>query len=199
METLKQIIDCFDKKAFLEYLSRQGNPTLLYTILFFITLFVSTAIVFLLLKGIKKRIVKVVWFFLFNYICLLFCITIVFRNSSDRKPIELELFWSYNSILRGERYLLYENIMNVIMFIPIGLILGCLLSLTRWWVALLIGIIISATIELLQLGFCRGLCELDDLIHNTAGCLIGLLMTIVVKRVFNFSNPKIKGCCQVQQ
>jgi len=51
----------------------------------------------------------------------------------------------------------------------------------------------------LQLGFHRGLCELDDLIHNTTGCLTGLLIAMVMKVLFNFAKSKINRCCQVQQ
>ena len=199
METLRRIIGYFDKQEFLNYLSGQVDSTLLYTISFCITLLVGITVVLLLRQGMKMYITKVTWLFLFNYVCFILSITTIFRNSSEKKPIELELFWSYNRILRGDRYLLYENIMNIVMFIPIGFLFGCMFSLSKWWVTLLIGICLSVSIELLQLGFHRGLCELDDLIHNTTGCLTGLLIAVVMKVLFNFSKSKINSCCQVQQ
>ena len=44
-------------------------------------------------------------------------------------------------------------------------------------VGLLIGIGISFSIELLQLVLCRGLFEFDDIIHNSLGFLIGILIS----------------------
>ena len=42
-----------------------------------------------------------------------------------------------------------------------------------WLVALLIGCSISITIEALQFCFMKSFSELDDVMHNTVGCLIG--------------------------
>ena len=64
--------------------------------------------------------------------------------------------------------------MNVIVFIPIGMILGLLVRIKGFWlVALLIGCSISVTIEALQFCFMEGFSEVDDVMHNTVGCLIG--------------------------
>ena len=46
-----------------------------------------------------------------------------------------------------------------------------------WKKGLLIGICISFSIELLQLILCRGLFEFDDIIHNSLGFFIGILMS----------------------
>lgn len=90
--------------------------------------------------------------------------------------------------------------MNVIVFIPIGMILGSLLrvkgsglrngSLLKvkgsstseatksmtWFVALMTGMIISVTIESLQFFFMRGFSEVDDVMHNTLGCILGYIL-----------------------
>ena len=64
--------------------------------------------------------------------------------------------------------------MNVIVFIPVGMILGSLLRVKgSWAIALLIGCSISLTIESLQFFFLRGFSEVDDVMHNTIGCMIG--------------------------
>lgn len=66
--------------------------------------------------------------------------------------------------------------MNVVVFIPVGLLLGIALKQMTWWKALLIGCSISVIIESLQFLFKRGFSEVDDVMHNTVGCLIGWLM-----------------------
>lgn len=45
-----------------------------------------------------------------------------------------------------------------------------------WWKALLVSCGISVTIESLQFFFMRGFSEVDDVMHNTLGCLIGWCM-----------------------
>ena len=77
--------------------------------------------------------------------------------------------------------------MNVIVFIPVGLLLGSLLRVKgsstseatksmTWLMVAIIGCGISVTIESLQFLFKRGFSELDDVMHNTLGCLIGWFM-----------------------
>ena len=69
--------------------------------------------------------------------------------------------------------------MNVIVFIPVGLLLGCAFKQVTWWKALLIGYSISVTIEALQFWFMKGFSEVDDVMHNTVGCVIGWFMVKV--------------------
>lgn len=80
--------------------------------------------------------------------------------------------------------------MNVIVFIPVGMILGSLLRVKgswskygswfkvngSWFVALMIGCGISVTIEVLQFCFMRGFSEVDDVMHNTLGCIVGYIL-----------------------
>ena len=74
--------------------------------------------------------------------------------------------------------------MNVVVFIPVGLLLGIAFKQMTWWKALLIGCSISVTIEALQFFFMRGFSELDDVMHNTLGCLIGFGFMIILRIIF---------------
>lgn len=59
---------------------------------------------------------------------------------------------------------------NVIMFVPIGVLVGWI-----WrWRGLWIAAGLSVGIEILQLVTSRGLCEFDDVIHNMIGAAIGV-------------------------
>ena len=64
--------------------------------------------------------------------------------------------------------------MNVLAFIPIGLLLGTFKGM-KWWHVLLIGLCFSLLIELLQLVLKRGLTEFDDGVHNVVGCMMGFV------------------------
>ncbi len=60
-------------------------------------------------------------------------------------------------------------------------LLGCEFRKMTWRMILAIGVTLSATIELLQLLFRKGLCETDDIIHNVAGCMIGYGVALLLK------------------
>ena len=111
---------------------------------------------------------------LLNYIFLLFCSTVFYRTTADYKKFDFTPFWSYKAIEEGADNLILENVVNVMMFLPIGFLLGCAFLNMRWWKALLIGCGISVSIEALQYFYHRGFSEIDDVMHNTLGCVIGL-------------------------
>ena len=84
-------------------------------------------------------------------------------------------FWSYWDY-GGHSYFLEmfgENILNVLLFMPIGFLSGCGLQGMTFKKALFLGGGFSVFIELLQFVFKKGFCETDDVIHNVLGCLIG--------------------------
>jgi len=136
---------------------------------------------------------------LIEYIFLLFCSTVIFRTTGEARQYDFHPFWSYD---RPD--LLIENIMNVIVFIPVGMILGSLLRVKgswskygswfkvkgsstseatksmTWLIVLLIGCSISVTIEALQFCFMRGFSEVDDVMHNTIGCILGYSLWLMV-------------------
>ena len=69
---------------------------------------------------------------------------------------------------------------NVIMFLPVGVLVGWIWRWRGLWVAA--GL--SAAIEILQLITARGLCEFDDVIHNMIGALIGVGIVMIGRKLF---------------
>ena len=53
------------------------------------------------------------------------------------------------------------------------------------WRGLFIAIILSASIEFLQLITQRGLMEFDDVMHNCLGALIGIGFVMLIKKVLS--------------
>ena len=144
-----------------------------------LSVFCMGLVVFIAWKGLKTGLRYSAALLLIEYIFLLFCSTVIFRTTGETRQYDFHPFWSYS---RPE--LLVENIMNVIVFIPIGMILGSLLRVKgsstseatksmTWLFTLLIGCSISVTIEALQFFLMRGFSEVDDVLHNTLGCMIG--------------------------
>ena len=137
-----------------------------------LSIFCIGLVVFIVWKGFKRGLRYSATLLLIEYIFLLFCSTVIFRTTGATRQYDFHPFWSYD---RPD--LLIENIMNVIVFIPVGMILGSLLRVKgSWAIALLIGCSISVTIEVLQFWFMKGFSEVDDVMHNTVGCLIGWFM-----------------------
>lgn len=134
---------------------------------FFSLLSISILITFFL-KGLKKglRIYGII--ILVSYLFLLYASTLYFRNYEKHHGHFFEPFGSYS-----RHDMLLENFMNVIVFVPIGLLVGWTIKNMNWKKVFFIGMGISFSIELLQLVFKRGFAEVDDLIHNTLGCMIG--------------------------
>lgn len=119
--------------------------------------------------------ISVAWAFLIGYIFLILASTVITRTVEQEYDFKWELFWSYAAIKKGRKHLLYLNIANVLMLIPVGFLLSCV-SVMSFKKAILSGILISGGIEVAQLSLKRGLFEFDDVFHNTLGCVIGYLI-----------------------
>ena len=141
-------------------------------------------VVFIAWKGFKTGFRYSTILLLVEYIFLLFCSTVIFRATGETSKYDFHPFWSYQAIQDGREDLLAENIMNVVVFIPVGLLLSIAFKQVTWWKALLIGCCISVTIESLQFLLMRGFSELDDVMHNTLGCLIGFGFMIILRIIF---------------
>ncbi len=76
-----------------------------------------------------------------------------------------------------------DLIANIIMFVPFPMLLyGLLQKKIKFSVLSAVGIGLSIIIELLQLITHRGICDVDDLILNSAGAIIGALLTVVLMK-----------------
>ncbi|MGM9600379.1 MAG: VanZ family protein [Faecousia sp.] len=108
-------------------------------------------------------------------------------RTPDMIPAEPELvpFHSYRAVMAGEnREILRSNFMNVALFYPAGL-LACELLPKSWrrakkvFLITALLVLASAGIEFCQYHFALGQAEVDDVIHNALGALIGALVCTV--------------------
>ena len=112
---------------------------------------------------------------LVEYYFLVLCSTVICRASSGERHIEIMPFWNYSNIWNRVDYPadLIEVLLNVALFVPIGLLLGGIGFKIRK--IILSGIFLSGIIEVSQFAFCKGLCETDDVMHNSVGAFLGYL------------------------
>ena len=105
-------------------------------------------------------------------------------DASALRPFRLNLLPFVNlKFYSSKSDLLLNVIGNVAMFIPSGIILPILYrKLDRLWKALGVGAMMSLGIELLQLPFSVRATDVDDLIQNTCGVLIGYGIYALARR-----------------
>ncbi|WP_225047053.1 VanZ family protein [Lacticaseibacillus kribbianus] len=76
----------------------------------------------------------------------------------------------------------YQSLGNVVWFVPFGFGLAWLAPRPRLWRVLLAGILLSVMIEGLQFLLYSGVADIDDLIFNTVGALVGYVLCRLVRR-----------------
>lgn len=126
-------------------------------------------------KGLREGLRYSSLMLLAEWIFLVLCVSVLFREGGEDFHLNLIPLISYFDY--GENSYLMEkaalNILNVALFIPVGLLSGCGFRNITWQRVLTIGALLSVFIEMLQLALKCGLCEMDDVIHNVAGCMVG--------------------------
>ena len=121
--------------------------------------------------------------FLLAYFALILGKTVIYRETGAVEEVNTYPFWSYAEGFTKRRYVLVQNLLNIILFLPIGFLLGAIIKSYRLLIVTLLGAGLSLTIELLQLFFEKGLCEFDDIFHNTVGSILGLLILNGVRKM----------------
>ena len=160
-----------------------------YVLISFLVLSVAIVIGMLVMKGgrAKKFVLGAL---LAEYYFLVLCSTVICRASHGERHIELIPFWNYLDIWNRVDYPadLIEVLLNIALFIPIGLLLGGMgMKLKKVFLS---GVILSCVIEGSQFAFRRGLCETDDVIHNTLGCIIGYLVFLWLLKIKRYHRIK---------
>ena len=111
-----------------------------------------------------------------TFLAIVYASTVFTRNPQTDYHYNLDLFWSWRAVFRGSREMLKEDILNIVLLLPLGGLLPFVFDKKiRWWQGLLCGIVVSLGIEILQLVLKRGLFELDDIMNNSIGCMLGCM------------------------
>lgn len=136
---------------------------------------------------------SIVWFLLGIYLAVMFVTVFLSREPGSRQGIDMTLFGTWGETPQAHAFV----IENVLLFVPFGIlypfamtsagrasddIRSCGRIASRFTV--LLGFIISVGIETVQLITERGYCQLDDVVMNTLGSLVGYVIFLVIDRVF---------------
>lgn len=107
-------------------------------------------------------------------LAILYAGFVVYHTVLCREPgtelIFKPLFWELS---RGA----WRDIgLNILLFVPLGFLLGDKKGI-------LFGFLLSVTIELVQLIFRLGFCEMDDVLNNTIGTVVGVGLFYILQKL----------------
>ncbi|MDO5292516.1 MAG: VanZ family protein [bacterium] len=129
------------------------------------------------LKGEKKvRVVRLLWWaVLICYVIVVIGATLMGRSGFWQNTKIMPLFYSYLEAWVNFSTSSWRNIiLNICMFVPLGFWLPVGMKKFRcFWKTYLTGFAFTMLIELTQLLLKRGIFELDDIMNNTLGTMIG--------------------------
>lgn len=103
----------------------------------------------------------------------IFFITLFSRTPTLTRTVHLDLFWSYVSAGHWKQILL-----NIALFVPFGYFLTSSFTSSHspWLRLILTAFATSLVIEFVQFLTYRGMLDVDDLLSNVLGAVLGLLM-----------------------
>ena len=122
-------------------------------------------------------------------VAVILWLTVLNRDAIHLSPLSFRPFHSVMEIANEIReHGLTGNLFgNIILFLPVGILYPAAFK-RNWKRVLLFGFCLSLMIEVSQLILRRGYFEVDDLICNTMGALIGNALYAVIKNINNLRN-----------
>lgn len=127
----------------------------------------------------KKADISVVGEMVFSsYLAFLFGGTLLNREREVAYGIKFTPFWSYVTYFQNKNpALLLQMVYNLLIFIPFPFFLRKMLRKTvDAWKVVGAACLLSSFIEIMQWVLKLGLCEFDDVFHNTVGALFGCVL-----------------------
>lgn len=113
------------------------------------------------------------------YLLVLLQTALFSREPGSRHSIDLTLFETWGRSAVSHAYF----IENILMYVPFGVLMPlCFRKMKKLWICVPIAWFSSVLLELTQLFTQRGYCQLDDVVTNTLGALIGWLIWYVICR-----------------
>ena len=155
------------------------TPQWLYVVLLLV-LCVAALVIFTRKGVIYIQLKRMLTVMFAEYLVVLLCFTIIFREESEARDFRYVLSRDY---LANNMQLLKDVLMNIAMFIPVGFCTSVLLRRPKWLKILLLSGTLSCCIELSQYVLSRGCCDTNDVITNTMGGLFGYFVFYLVRMI----------------
>lgn len=124
------------------------------------------------------------------YIVVLLYFTVVGRYSHEEYEYQINFFTSYRWFFEqnGEQ-VLRQLLINLVMLMPVGFLLPVVIKAKhKYIITLALSLLLTVFIETMQLITKCGSFEIDDIINNFVGAVIGMLLYVLYSKLIK---PKI--------
>lgn len=149
-----------------------------------LTVLIVTRIVFLLTHHKKVHLYKEVYALLFCIYILLLFELLTAADTNTYHGINLMPFTEITRYSFGSKMFYVNVVGNILIFIPFGLFISSFLKSRKVYSVFIVSLITSAVVELVQLRIGRSL-DIDDIILNVLGSVIGYLLYVGLKAIKN--------------
>ncbi|MFD2613452.1 VanZ family protein [Paenibacillus gansuensis] len=152
----------------------------------FVAIFVLVLIYFIYKKRNGKRTLTkgqfFVSFLILGWFVVVMGLTTFSRGAQFEGLFNFRLFSGYVSAWHNWSLIEFQLIIfNMLLFVPLGFLLPLLgKSIRRFMPVLLLSLAVTVGIEVFQLLTRRGIFELDDILHNTIGSIVGYLVVMAI-------------------
>ena len=128
-------------------------------------------------KRLKDKKRFTFWVLLAECVFIVICSTVVFRAHMAIARWELMPFWTYQAVMdHVPGVSVWDIVLNIVLFLPLGFLVKLLKpSLSFLWM-MGIALCLSVFIESNQFFFEKGAAQIDDVLHNVIGALLGWLI-----------------------
>ena len=131
------------------------------------------------IKRIEKQNLFTFALFCIYIICVLY-ITLFNREPTYRRRV-LTPLWEYHKLLHEESDYWFQQITcNILMLVPFGVFIGYRFKRISIIQTAILGGLFSSLIEITQYFTRRGLLEFDDVLNNTFGAVIGVVLIKII-------------------
>ena len=139
-------------------------------------------------KENKRKIRVISWIFFIIYLFMM-VYYLFFSEKMGRIPgrdyrynlvpfVEIKRYLHYRDKI-GNFNVLLNLLGNVLCFVPFGFVIPILTSKQTFFRMLFLSMLASVLVELLQLISMLGSCDIDDIILNTLGGVIGYILFVI--------------------
>ncbi len=140
-------------------------------------------------RGERAVLVCLFVFYLLILIYFLFFAENLGRNETAVHGVNLQPFKEIRRYLTYAEYIGYPYVIlnllgNVLAFVPFGMFLPVIpRKRPRWYTVILSSVLFSVLVEVLQLASSLGTCDVDDVILNSFGGIIGWCIYWIAHRI----------------
>lgn len=116
------------------------------------------------------------------YIVVLLYFTVVGRYSHEEYDYQIHFFYSYRFLLEQfDLQSIRQVVINLVMLVPVGFLLSAIIKgKGKYIIVFVLCLLLTVFIESMQLLTKCGSFEIDDIINNMLGAVIGIFIYVLV-------------------